>query len=85
MRDSVGQSDHGKTWSTDVRSTSVDATQLFLCAFVVSLPTATTLKITYEVKRKALQREMQEFIDMLTRTEEDAEQHGTTAHNYDAD
>jgi len=74
-----------KTWSTDVRYTSVDATHLFLCAFVVSLPTATTLKIKYEAKRKALQGGMQEFVDMLTRTEEDAVRHGTTVHNCDAD
>jgi hypothetical protein len=59
----------------------VDATHLFLCAFVVTLPTATTLKSKHEAKRKALEGEMQDFVDTLTRFEADAERRGTPKTN----
>jgi hypothetical protein len=58
------------------RCTSVDASQLFLCAFVVTLPTATTLKVAYEVKRKALESAMQDVIELLSEVEEVSQQDG---------
>lgn len=40
----------------------MDACQLFLCAFVVTLPTATTLKITQEAKKQRLEESLTEFL-----------------------
>ena len=49
------------------RWTSADASQLFLCAFLVTIPTATTLKITHDTKKRKLQDDMQTFlIDLQT-------------------
>jgi hypothetical protein len=58
------------------RYTSVDAAQLFLCAFVVTLPTAITMRITYENKRKALESEMYEVMDLVTQVERVAREEG---------
>jgi hypothetical protein len=57
----------GSILNSYCRYTSADAFQFFLCAFVVSLPTTTTLKIAYEVKGKALESEMQELLDVLSK------------------
>src|SRR2546423_974111 len=52
-------------WNSDRRWTSADATQLFLYAFIVTLPTATTMKLAYEAKRKALGNRMEDFLAQI--------------------
>ena len=52
--------------------TSADATNLFLCGFVVTAPMATTFKITYKSKKKALEGRMNVFIDQLNDVSPDA-------------
>jgi len=54
----------------------VDATQLFLCAFVVTMPTAITIRMSYEAKRKALEGEMEEVMKLLSEMEEAGEREG---------
>jgi len=54
------------TFSLSSSWTSVDAAQVFLCAFVISLPTATTVRARFvERKRKALA----ELKDLITELE----------------
>jgi len=50
---------------TDARWTSADASQLFLCAFVIPIPFATTLKIKQDSRRRELEGEMAKFLKDL--------------------
>lgn len=45
----------------DIRLTSADSTQLFLCAFVVTAPVATTLKIQHEARKRFVEEKVENF------------------------
>jgi hypothetical protein len=49
----------------DIRWTSANASQLFLCAFVVTLPMATTLKIKEDIRKRKLEEDMTSFLNDL--------------------
>ena len=54
-----------KVFVIDFRWTSADASQLFLCAFVVTLPMATTLKVKEDIRKRKLEEDMSEFLKDL--------------------
>lgn len=49
------------------RWTSADASQLFSCAFVVTLSTATTLKITHDARKRKVEEDMRKFFEDIER------------------
>lgn len=56
------------------RWTSADAMQLFLCAFVVTFPLSTTLKITQEAKRRKLKEDVNKLIKDIEHLSEESYQ-----------
>ena len=60
------------------RWTSADASQLFLCAFVVTLPTATTLKITHDARKRKVEEDMRKFLEDIEKVTGDLNQSMTS-------
>jgi len=60
--------------------TSADATTLFLCGFVVTVPMAKTFKITYKSKRTAREGRMKVFIDQLNNVSPDTGMYSVQTH-----
>ena len=56
-----------RCWLTDGRWTSADASQLFLCAFLITLPVATTLRVKENSRKRRLEEDMNHFLRDLDR------------------
>ena len=57
--------------NADSRLKFADATHLFLCGLIVTVPTATSLRLAHQAKTKSLEERMTDFMKRMHRLSEE--------------